>query len=97
MFLPSLTGDPLSFLLLAVYGDNRWSPVGGAGDADTLDLRRPPRSSPPSQSSRSQSPWALMEAEREEEDTFAAASQWWARQDRSTGDEYREAEWTIKI
>ena len=26
-------------LFFAVYGDNRWSPVGGAG-ADTLDLRR---------------------------------------------------------
>ena len=93
--------DPASVLLFAVYGDNRWSPVhGGAGGegADTLDLRRSPRSS----SSQSRSRWltpltVAASAEEEEEygeplDSFSAASQWWARQDRSAGgDEYRDA------
>ena len=60
--------DPMSFCF-AVYGDNRWSPVGG--DTDTLDLRR---------SYRSNSRWEEEEEEYEPLDSFSAASQWWARQ-----------------
>ena len=89
--------DPASVLLFAVYGDNRWSPVGGAGEgADTLDLRRSPRSSQPQSLSRWLTPLTVASAEEEEYgeplDSFSAASQWWARQDRSAGgDEYRDA------
>ena len=91
--------DQASVLLFAVYGDNRWSPVGGAGEgADTLDLRRSPRSSSQSQPrSRWLTPLTVAVAEAEEDygeplDSFSAASQWWARQDRSAGgDEYRDA------
>ena len=90
--------DPASVLPFAVYGDNRWSPVhGGAGGegADTLDLRRSPRSS--QSQSRWLTPLTVAASAEEEEygeplDSFSAASQWWARQDRSAGgDEYRDA------
>lgn len=80
----------LILFIHSVYGDNRWSPVGvGAGDADTLDLRRS-RSPSPSSDSR----WlarSLTEEEEEPLDSFYDASQWWARQDRSTGGEYSRA------
>ena len=87
--------DPPDVLLLSVYGDNRWSPVGvGAGDADTLDLRRS-RSPSPSSDSRWLARSLTEEEEEEPLDSFYDASQWWARQDRSTGGEYRDAaEWT---